>query len=98
MEKRVAGFIVAPLWRAFMDKVLAKKPVESFEDPLPESDLNLKPILSGKIEGEQHTILYWLNKEDPRGPKPDDPSRDPQYINWEYGVQRWLSGNNTIQN
>lgn len=92
MEKRVAGFIVAPLWRTFMDKALAKKPTESFEDPLPESDPNLKPVLSGKIEGEQHTILYWLNKDDPRGPKPEDPSRDSQYVNWEYGVQRWLNG------
>jgi 1A family penicillin-binding protein len=46
MAKQVAGFIVSPMWREFMDYVLTKRPKESFEapDPLPE---DLKPILRG---------------------------------------------------
>lgn len=38
---------------------------------------------------EAHDILHYVNREDPRGPKPDDPKRDPQYKNWEKGVRDW---------
>lgn len=37
-----------------------------------------------------HSILYWLNKDDPRGPAPQDPKQDPQFEYWEYGVRKWL--------
>ncbi len=36
-----------------------------------------------------HDILYYVNPDDPRGPIPDKPDRDPQYKNWEKGVQDW---------
>ncbi len=36
-----------------------------------------------------HDILYYLNKDDPRGPAPADPTADPQFAAWEYGVQLW---------
>ena len=36
-----------------------------------------------------HTILYYVDKNDPLGPAPVAPGNDPQYVNWEYGVQRW---------
>lgn len=34
-----------------------------------------------------HDILYYVNRDDPRGPIPDKPDRDPQYKNWEKGVK-----------
>ncbi|MBU6232401.1 hypothetical protein KGP36_07240, partial [Patescibacteria group bacterium] len=37
-----------------------------------------------------HNILQWVNKDDPRGPIPTDPTQDPQYQYWEYGVRNWL--------
>jgi penicillin-binding protein 1C len=37
-----------------------------------------------------HTILQWVNKDDPRGPIPTTPSADPQYQYWEYGVRKWF--------
>jgi len=37
-----------------------------------------------------HTILHWVNKDDPHGPIPTDPKRDIQYENWEYGVRKWF--------
>jgi penicillin-binding protein 1C len=40
-----------------------------------------------------HTILYWINKDNPLGPIPTDPTTDPQYTNWEYGVQNWWQAN-----
>jgi 1A family penicillin-binding protein len=40
-----------------------------------------------------HSILYWVNKNDPTGPDPIDPTLDSQYNSWEYSVQQWLSAN-----
>ncbi len=38
-----------------------------------------------------HSILYWLNKDDPNGPPPTDPTQDSQFQYWEYGVRNWLA-------
>ncbi len=37
-----------------------------------------------------HTILHWVDKNDPKGPIPTDPKKDSQYENWEYGVRKWF--------
>ncbi len=101
MQKKVAGFIVAPLWRAFMDQVLAKIPDEQFEEPLIEDKSQLKPVLQGiwqggkfennntAVVGGVHSILNWINKDDPHGEYPSDPNSDPQFERWEYGVRIW---------
>lgn len=36
-----------------------------------------------------HDILYWVNKDDPRGDYPKSPQKDPQFSAWEKGVQKW---------
>lgn len=36
-----------------------------------------------------HDILYWVNKDDPRGAIPKNPQSDPQFNAWEKGVQKW---------
>jgi penicillin-binding protein 1C len=36
-----------------------------------------------------HSILYYIDKDNPAGGYPANPSLDPQYDNWEYGVQKW---------
>lgn len=40
-----------------------------------------------------HSILYYVNKDDPRGDAPKDPEKDPQYNNWEKAVQKWVDKN-----
>lgn len=92
MEKKVAGLVVSPLWREVMDKVLPKVAFESFTEPK-EDISQLKPILRGEMGGEPHSILYWVDKNNPRGPQPINPSIDPQFNNWEYGVQLWTLTN-----
>jgi len=57
MEKRVAGFIVAPLWNAFMQEALKEYPVERFERPDKEVDLTLKPVLRGIWWGGEHYLI-----------------------------------------
>lgn len=92
MEKKVAGYIVAPMWRDLMNKILPNLAVESFTPPIPD-DPNLKPILRGVINGEPHSILYFVNKNDPTGPMPSNPWNDPQFKNWEYAVKVWAANN-----
>lgn len=104
MQKKVAGFIVAPMWRAFMDQALVKIPNEQFEEPLMEDLSQIKPALQGVwqggilatstsgqrlVTGGPHSILNWVNKDDPRGEYPSNPSADPQFERWEYGVRLW---------
>jgi 1A family penicillin-binding protein len=119
MNKKVAGFIVAPMWRAFMDQVLADFPAENFNKPQPDDSYSLKPVLRGKwqggissitknsnfdptvpynsfsetLSGGVHSILYWVDKNNPLGPAPANPNNDPQFSHWEYGVRLWASQN-----
>jgi hypothetical protein len=37
-----------------------------------------------------HSILYYVQKDDPRGEAPENPESDPQFKNWEKGVRNWL--------
>jgi membrane carboxypeptidase/penicillin-binding protein len=36
-----------------------------------------------------HDILYWVDKDNPRGEIPKNPNKDPQFAAWERGVQKW---------
>lgn len=110
MEKKVAGFIVAPMWNAFIREVLVTMPDERFIKPRP-TPTNIKPILKGIWQGEEisadesgkekvvinvHSILYWLNKDNPRGSKPNSPDNDPQFRLWEKPVRDWAAKNGYV--
>lgn len=121
--------VAAPIFRAFLDKVLSSYPIEEFPKYNPDDEIGEgegktnKPMLAGKLEMKEdlkvckipdkkneyclankycrdkdtdkkdfvsdHDILYYVNREDPRGPIPDKPDRDAQYKNWEKGVENW---------
>ena len=91
-----------------MDYVLAKTPDERFEEPLTEDPNQLKPVLRGiwqggvqenqnTVNGGVHSILNWVDKNDPRGPNPTNPNDDPQFERWEYGVRLWAQEHNLYQ-
>jgi len=123
MEKKVAGFVVAPMWNEFVNNVLQKYPDEKFENPekLPLNEM--KPILRGVWLGgktyvidkiskklateytpedlreevvvqDVHSILYWVDRDNPQGPKPQQPEQNPQFDRWEYRVMEWALDNN----
>ena len=46
---------------------------------------------------EAHTILYYVNKDDPQGSSPTEPANDPQFHAWEGAVQRWAQEKKIIQ-
>ncbi len=93
MEKKVAGMIVAPMWNAFMQQALAYIPDEHFTPPEPLG-ADLKPVLKGawQVNGQVHSILHWVNKDDPLGAPPANPWSDNQYSLWEAPIQAWLGG------
>lgn len=41
-----------------------------------------------------HSILHYVNKDDPRGTTPENPAADLQYENWEVGIKAWAVKNN----
>ena len=44
---------------------------------------------------QPHSILHYVNKNDPRGPAPENPASDPQYSAWETGIQEWIERKKT---
>jgi len=39
---------------------------------------------------DSHSILFYVDKDDPRGDKPSEPEKDPQFKNWEKAIKKWL--------
>jgi 1A family penicillin-binding protein len=96
MQKSGSSILAAiPIWHNFLAEALQYFPPEEF--PKPEIPTREKPILNGQfiINNEIHSILYYIDKNNPLGPAPIDPKIDPQFINWETSVQYWI---NTHQN
>lgn len=125
MQKKVAGFIIAPLWNAFFSSASTSMITEQFPSPQP-TPKNLKPALRGvwyggevyhvdKVSGKlateftpgdmiedrvipnPHEILYWVNKNDPTGPIPQNPYSDPQFLLWEIPAEKWIVENGLPQ-
>lgn len=97
MVKSIAGFIAAPMWHEVMAYALSKYPKTYFgePDPIPSS---VPPMLQGnwRIPDAQgnivpHSLLYWTDKNNPRGPAPVNPAQDPQFSYWEYGITAWYA-------
>ncbi|MDP3958065.1 MAG: hypothetical protein Q8Q36_01210, partial [bacterium] len=57
MHKNVAGFIIAPLWNAFITEALKEYPVERFEKPSKKTDWSLKPVFRGVWWGGKNFII-----------------------------------------
>lgn len=121
MEKKVAGFIAAPLWNTFFNEIFSVLPKEDFGSPQKQSEP--KPFLKGEWRGGQiykvdkisgklateftppelieervitqvHSILNWINKDDPLGPMPENPQNDSQYWLWETPIRAWVTQQN----
>ncbi len=51
----------------------------------PESSIVTRTYL------QPHSILHYVQKDDPRGPAPERPEDDPQYSTWETAIQDWIT-------
>lgn len=92
MTRQGAGISAAgPLWHEFMQSALKNSPPEEFIKPDPVS-VN-KIMLNGEFldkDGTIHSILYYVDKKDPAGDRPVNPSQDPQFKNWEGAINSWV--------
>ncbi len=136
MRDGAAGSVVAgPIWRAFMEEMLADMRIEHFPDaPSADNEDNervqsdasdRRPLRDGFVPEvveekvcriskkkntwclksdackkadrdvkrrkfiDAHSILHYVDKNDPLGPPPKKPQRDPQYKAWEKGVRKY---------
>ena len=93
MTKEGAGISASgPMWHEFMVKTLNKIPNERFINPDPV--IASKPMLDGNytylredsLFPEYHEILFYVDRNNPLGPFPNNPESDPQFKNWEWPV------------
>lgn len=94
MSAAGAGISAAgPMWNAFMSLALRGTPVESFlaPDPLLTNKIMLNGSYTSDIYPQPHSILYYVNKNDPLGPIPS-PQNDTQFPNWEWTVRAHTGG------
>lgn len=54
------------------------------------TDLTPPNLIEERTYSEIHCILYYVDKNNPQGPYPSNPYKDPQFKNWEAPVQEWL--------
>ncbi len=81
-----------PIWNAFMVEAVKQYPAEKFA-AAGTLDVPNKPMLNGVYTdgtGAIHDVLHYVDKNDPLGAIPTNPSQDPQYSLWETGVSTWL--------
>ncbi|MEN9561125.1 MAG: hypothetical protein RIQ56_398, partial [Candidatus Parcubacteria bacterium] len=97
MVRKIAAFIVAPMWHEFTLYALEKYSSESdaFIPPSPSADdENISPILRGEwnvnIAEGVHDILYWVDKDKPRSGAKGNPN-DSQLPYWDLPVQLWAA-------
>jgi membrane peptidoglycan carboxypeptidase len=92
MTAQGAGLSAAgPLWNEFITYTLrSRQSRERFTNPNPVT--TGKIMLNGAYTSFEyptpHSILFYVDKENPLGPIPTNPASDPQFRNWEAIVQR----------
>ena len=88
-NKKTGIGLAAPIWRKIIEKMLSTHPKEDFTAP--EIPQNINPILLGQLPLDStHSILHYINKNNPLGPAPENPAQDPLYFLWEEAVRNWV--------
>ena len=98
MTKEGAGISASgPMWHEFMAKALSTMPNERFTNPDPVIvnkvmlDGNYTYLREGSSFPEYHEVLYYVDRSNPLGPIPLNPSTDPQFKNWEWPVTNFYN-------
>jgi penicillin-binding protein 1C len=82
--------IAAPMWNTVMQKIVSSNPIENFTPPDPITGRSA--VLMGQLpQGDTHTILYYVDRNNPEDPQPQNSGDDPQYFAWQTGINNWLT-------
>ncbi len=84
--------------KAILDgKLNIEKDVKVCEIPGKKGEYCLANKYCKKIEKKDfaavHTVLYYADKDNPRGEYPKSPQKDPQFAEWERAVKKWYEKN-----
>jgi len=53
-------------------------------------------LIEEKTFKQAHSILHYVNKDDPLGPSPEKPENDPYYKYWEESVAKWAAAQGIV--
>ena len=84
---RALANIIRGIWQGgetYLIDSLSGKLATQYTPPETEEELVVTSV---------HSILYWINKENPIGEAPLDPTVDNQFERWEIIVQEWWGKN-----
>ncbi len=91
-NKKTGIGLAAPIWRKVMEKLLTSHPIENFTKPDPAPSTT-NPILLGQYPTQDppHSILQYIDRNNPTGSAPNNPASDPMYPLWEAAVQSYTN-------
>ena len=69
------------------------QPILQSTKPMLSGDVLFTPTINSVAYPQIHSILYWVDKDNPTGPPPENPSKDSQFLNWEAGIIMWAAKN-----
>ncbi len=61
IDKKIAGFVVAPMWNQFMQYALTKYPEQPFPELEPVADETTKPVIRGIWQGSDPVLVDMSN-------------------------------------
>jgi len=94
MNSLGASLVAAlPIFNQFMKESIKQNKVPKEYFIVPEERTIDKPMLNGKWQSEYgiHSILYYVNRNNPLGEIPENPYDDSQFKFWEQGVKNWFN-------
>lgn len=95
MEKKIAGFIVAPLWNEFIRYALNTLPVEYFDKPEPRDLSTVKPVIRGFWQGNN---LYTIDTISGKLATPNTPSttKEDRVVVNIHDLLHWVDRNDPL--
>ena len=95
MEKKVAGFIVAPMWHEFMGAALKNIPERSFPPPAAQDTLTLKPVFQGVWQGGLVYSIDSITGKLATEYTPDE-TRKNKVVQGVHSILHWVDRDNIL--
>ncbi|MEX0652188.1 MAG: penicillin-binding protein [Candidatus Paceibacterota bacterium] len=92
MEKKVAGFTIAPLWNEFMRVALPTFPNESFKKPVVGNTEEIKPVLKGEWRGSEQYIIDSISGNLATEFTPEE-TRETRVVTRVHSILHWVDKN-----
>ena len=107
MQERGSSLLAAiPIWSSFLHRAFNETELVSQEEafsrpahqlelakPMVGGEFIFSPVVDGEPRPQVHSILYWVEKNNPLEAPPINPGNDPQFENWQKSVLVWAERN-----